>query len=736
MPAVRDYEKQVYAAVLGKTIGVYMGRPFEGWTKARLEERWGRVDRYVNEDQGVPLVVADDDISGTLTFIRALEDSGLYADTPPEFFGDTWLNYLIEGKTVLWWGGLGMSTEHTAYLRLKHGIKAPQSGSIETNGRTVAEQIGAQIFIDAFGMVAPGRPELAARLARRSAAVSHDGEAVHAAAIVAGMVSAAFTEKRMERLLDIGVSLVPQDSLIAQVHRDVRAWRRKDDDWRRTYDRIDKRYGYAKYGGNCHVVPNHAIMVMAWAYAPDDFHEALTIINTAGWDTDCNSANVGSVMGMVVGLDRINEKYDFQGPMADRILLPTAEGTHAATDALTQALRIARIGRRIMGWPAAAPPKRGAWHHFEMPRAVHGWRPEVDRFDNRGAAAVENVAGHSKSGTRSLRVALDVGPGRIARISTPVLPAQGSGGHSYAIVGVPRVYPGMKLAVRATVGRLDGGATARLFVAPLAKPDGTSVGGGPGAVGGGVLAGVQYGRAVTLRKGAAVVLSLQIEDTDGWPVERVGIEICGAGAGAAGAKSGGRGGRGDLPGRAVGELFIDTVDFSGGPDVAWPAILPRIGDEAPGWIKCGDHLGGPFSDDREPLTRVGRNEGRGVLVTGTTDWRDYAFEARVGIHCADAGGIIVRYQGLERYIALVHRGGRLELVRRHYGDTLLAEAPARWRLDELHALRLVCRGKKIVAWADGRKLFEATDGLLGCGGAGLMFENGLIGFRDVRVGGG
>jgi ADP-ribosylglycohydrolase len=110
MPVVRDYEKQVYAAVLGKVIGVYMGRPFEGWPKRKLEERWGRIDRYVHEDQAVPLVVADDDISGTLTFIRALEDSGLYADTPPEFFGDTWLNYLVEGKTVLWWGGLGMSS--------------------------------------------------------------------------------------------------------------------------------------------------------------------------------------------------------------------------------------------------------------------------------------------------------------------------------------------------------------------------------------------------------------------------------------------------------------------------------------------------------------------------------------------------------------------------------------------------------------------------------------------------
>ena len=157
---VHNYEEQVYAGVLGKIIGVYLGRPFEGWPKAKIEERFGRIDRYVHEDLGKALVVADDDISGTFTFVRALEDSGLYADTPDEYFGDTWLNYVLENRTIFWWGGVGMSTEHTAFVRLIEGVKSPQSGAIETNGRTVAEQIGAQIFIDAFGMVSPGDPAL------------------------------------------------------------------------------------------------------------------------------------------------------------------------------------------------------------------------------------------------------------------------------------------------------------------------------------------------------------------------------------------------------------------------------------------------------------------------------------------------------------------------------------------------------------------------------------------------
>jgi hypothetical protein len=34
MPIPHDYAERVYAGVLGKLIGVYLGRPFEGWTRA------------------------------------------------------------------------------------------------------------------------------------------------------------------------------------------------------------------------------------------------------------------------------------------------------------------------------------------------------------------------------------------------------------------------------------------------------------------------------------------------------------------------------------------------------------------------------------------------------------------------------------------------------------------------------------------------------------------------------
>jgi ADP-ribosylglycohydrolase len=49
MPLSKDYAERVYAGMLGKIIGIYLGRPFEGWTYQRILEILGEVSYYVND---------------------------------------------------------------------------------------------------------------------------------------------------------------------------------------------------------------------------------------------------------------------------------------------------------------------------------------------------------------------------------------------------------------------------------------------------------------------------------------------------------------------------------------------------------------------------------------------------------------------------------------------------------------------------------------------------------------
>src|SRR6185437_560106 len=304
MQIPNDYLERVYAGVLGKLVGVYLGRPFEGWTYQKIMKELG-----------------------------ALEDYGVSPDLKAEDIGKAWLNYIVEERSILWWGGNGNSTEHTAWLNLKRGVAAPASGSIETNGATVAEQIGAQIFIDGWGMVAPGRPQLAAKLAEQAGKVSHDGESVHAAMLWAAMEAEAFVNTDIDHLIDTGLKTIPENSLIAKLIADIRGWHKANPDWRDTRQQIEAKYGYDKFPGNCHVVPNHALMVMAVLYAPEDFQKAEMIVNTSGWDTDCNAGNVGCLMAIRLGLEGLEAGPDWRGPLADRMLISSADGGNSINDA-------------------------------------------------------------------------------------------------------------------------------------------------------------------------------------------------------------------------------------------------------------------------------------------------------------------------------------------------------------------------------------------------------------------
>ena len=158
---------------------------------------------------------------------------------------------------------------------------------------------------------------------------------------------------------------------------DLREWRVDEPDWRVARERLAERYGYDRYHGNVHVVPNHGLMILSLLWGDDDFDRTMSIVNTGGWDTDCNSGNIGCLMGIKVGLAGLSGAIDWRGPVADRLYLPTAEGGRAITDAVIEAGRIATAGRRMAG-EEPVQPKGGARFHFDFEGAVQGFAANAD----------------------------------------------------------------------------------------------------------------------------------------------------------------------------------------------------------------------------------------------------------------------------------------------------------------------------------------------------------------------
>ena len=716
-----DYLERVYAGVLGKLIGVYLGRPFEGWTYEAISEHLGEINYYVHDKLGVPLIVTDDDISGTFTFVRALEDYGYDPNVTAAQIGKTWLNYLIEEQTVLWWGGMGNSTEHTAYLRLKQGIDAPRSGSIALNGKVVAEQIGAQIFIDGWAMAAPGDPEFAADLAGRAGSVSHGGEAIYGAQCLAAMEAQAFVESDINKLIDTGLSVIPNDSIIYAMINDIREWRAKEPDWRAGRELLADRYGYHIYGGNCHMVPNHGLMIFSLLYGDDDFQRTLMIVNTCGWDTDCNSGNIGCLMGIKDGLAGLSSGPDYRGPVADRMYIPTADGGNAITDAVTQTVRLVNTGRALQGLAPIAP-KDGARYHFDLPGAVQGFMNE-DSIAARDVVSISNVCAPDLSSNGERLLALDyagLAPGRVGRVETATfVPSAAVNAHfenrGYKLLASPRLYPGQTISARVLADSANASAVeVALYVQHYDREDNLQL--LPGA-------------SAEMAAGQTEEFEWQIPDLEGYPIAKVGLQISGAGS-------------------ASGRVYLDWLTWDGTPNVRlkrphardfsrWDRNLGGLMWKR-AWVNGLDAArGGMVFLDLYPETyRLIQNDGRGLLMTGCRDWTDYEVSASITPHMCKAGGLGARVQGMKRHYALLCDEEGVRLVSALEGeDTILAEASGGWTLGDEHQLALKVQGSTLSGYLDGKLMVKADDpdARFAGGGVALICEEGRIGCEDVEV---
>jgi ADP-ribosylglycohydrolase len=153
------------------------------------------------------------------------------------------------------------------------------------------DYIGAQIRADLYGWVCPNRPQLAADLARRDAALSHRGDGVHGAAFVAALGASIPAASSVAAAVENALGEIPNDSGAAEA---VRLGRELagDADGAGT---IRQRYAALS---PVHVVNNLALVVWALLSHPDDFGAAVGEVAAAGLDTDCNGATVGGLWGL------------------------------------------------------------------------------------------------------------------------------------------------------------------------------------------------------------------------------------------------------------------------------------------------------------------------------------------------------------------------------------------------------------------------------------------------------
>lgn len=672
-----SYISRIYAGWLGKIIGIRLGAPIEGWTYEKIRNIYGELDHYPVEFHDF---AADDDSNGPIFFIRALEDKARDHKLTANDVAEALLNYAPYEHGFFWWGGYGVATEHTAYLNLRHGIPAPKSGSIEMNGNTIAEQIGGQIFIDTWGLVNPAKPERAAEMAALAASVTHDGNGIYGGVFVATCISEAFVESDIRKVIEKGLSFIPENSEYSRVARDVMKFHDEyPDNWRDCYDYIFRNYGYDKYPGNCHIIPNMAVMVLAMMYGASDFSDTINICNMCGWDTDCNVGNVGAIMGVLCGIEGI-DYYRWRKPINDFLACSSVVGSLNIQDIPYGAMYLTKLAYILDGDEIEEPWKEiieGRIHscHFELTGSTHGLRMRVERRDSRSPETRQlemiNTDETAAIGTRSLKVmAKPMEPGEDLLIcqKTYYTPSDFHDSR-YDPAFSPIAYPGQTVHGYACIPEYGTEGVVCLYAK---EAHGNTL---------------IYGDKIELIKGKWHELNLEIPAMESGLIEEIGFCFSPKSVGA---------GRKEFIG-LIDELYVDgtpsySIDFANENEEVWHVLHKEISqftrlkgltylEEGRMHLSCADF---------------------GEMYTGGYNWNDYNAEFHIIPEAGDDHYVSVRVQGAIRsYSAGLMPDGRFAILKNENGYRVLADAMLDWEHDREYIICVKVYGNRIEASCEG-----------------------------------
>lgn len=247
---------------------------------------------YMSDRPGTGFL-ADDDTSWTMIGLLSLEKYG--PDLSAKQISQSWMEFSGPGRAD------SMLAELLVLHRLRSGIEPPESGN-----HPIGEAIGAQMRGEIWGLVAPGRPAAAADYARRDAMVSHRDNGIYGEQFIAAMMAAAFYEKSVPKLVQIGLAQIPASSKYADVVRLAVELHNQYPDFQDALKILKSRYEALSY---VDVFVDAGIVSLALLYGDGDFEKSILVAAACGNDTDCNAANVGALIGCIQGAKALPAKW-------------------------------------------------------------------------------------------------------------------------------------------------------------------------------------------------------------------------------------------------------------------------------------------------------------------------------------------------------------------------------------------------------------------------------------------
>ncbi len=305
-------ESKVRGAWLGRVAGCLLGKPVEGYGSAIIEHLArgcgnDPILRYFKKSDALSLSeverlridhpwtawedsfeqapASDDDINYPVMNALYVVDRQGRAFTSNDV-AEAWM--AAQPKVAYF------TAERRALRNFIIGIRPPLSATYKNPDR---ELIGAQIRADYYAWINPGDPAAAAEMAWRDARISHVKNGIYGAMWMAGMIAWAAVCDDIDEIIAAGLEQIPKNCRLAEKIHQVIAWHKDGVPYEAVCQSIREEYEEALAFCWVHTLSNAMIVAAALLYGGGDFSASIGLAVRGGYDTDCNGASVGSVLG-------------------------------------------------------------------------------------------------------------------------------------------------------------------------------------------------------------------------------------------------------------------------------------------------------------------------------------------------------------------------------------------------------------------------------------------------------
>ncbi len=342
-----NYANKLYGFWLGQCIANWTGLVTEMDKIGNIGEiktgafytrhDWGKPDQPSIWGAGVP-----SNLSPTIDFVLEKE-GGLWGaddDTDIEYMyqhllytnktsmlsgrqiREGWLKHIkAEEENFLW------VSNQKAFDLMKSGLEPPATGHPDNN--LEFDMIDAQLTTEIFGLFAPGRPDIALKMAQLPIQTTARYNAEWISQFYVSMYALASQADDTKSMKDNILSMadrsrkaLPADSYSAKMYDFVKSRYLAGVSWEQTRDEVYQRYqveqadGYDmtsknRYCNGCFAAGiNFAASIVSLLYGEGDIKETIKIASLMGWDSDNPTATWGGLLGFMLGKEGVEKAFD------------------------------------------------------------------------------------------------------------------------------------------------------------------------------------------------------------------------------------------------------------------------------------------------------------------------------------------------------------------------------------------------------------------------------------------